>query len=91
MDKADRELVTAWAILVVLTLVSFESAWGIGWLRDPVAAIALVIGVALIKVRIVIMRFMEVGHAPWALRGPMEVWVVAIAAGILGFWYAAGA
>lgn len=91
MDNADRKLVTAWAILLGLTFVSFESAWGIGWLHDPSAAIALVIGVALLKVRIVIMRFMEVGHAPWSLRAPLEVWVVAIAAGILGFWYAAGA
>lgn len=91
MDKPDRKLFMAWAVLLGLTLLSFESAWGIGWLGSREAAIALVIGVAMLKVRIVILHFMEVRHAPWALRAPLEVWVVALAAGILGFWYAAGA
>lgn len=91
MDRSDRRLLACWAILVALTLLSFESAWGIGWLSDPSAAIALVIGVALLKVRIVVMEFMEVGEAPWALRGPLEAWVLAIGAGILALWYLAGA
>ena len=91
MDRRDRKLVWAWAILLGLTLFSFESAWGAGWLASPEAAIAIVIGVALLKVRIVVLHFMEVRHAPWALRAPLEAWIVALAAGILGFWYAAGA
>lgn len=91
MDRADRRLVIRWAILLALTLLSFESSWGLAWLRDPSAAIVLVIGVALLKVRIVILDFMEVRNAPWGLRGPLEVWVVAITGGILSFWYLAGA
>lgn len=91
MDRADRKLVAAWALLVVLTLASFESAWGLAWLSDPRPGIALVIGVALLKVRIVVLHFMEVRHAPWLLRGPLEAWIVAIAGGILAFWFAAGA
>lgn len=90
MDKADRSLLLSWALLVALTFISFESTLGLAWLRNPSAAIALVIGVALLKVRIVILNFMEVKDAPWALRGPLEVWVVAIAAGILALWYSAG-
>jgi hypothetical protein len=91
MDRQDRKLVLAWAGLLGLTLLSFESAWGIGWLNNREAAIAVVIVVALFKVRIVILHFMEVKQAPWALRAPLEVWVAALAAGILGLWYAAGA
>jgi uncharacterized membrane protein YecN with MAPEG domain len=91
MDRTDRRLVFRWAILLALTLLSFESSWGLAWLRDPSAAIALVIGVAMVKVRIVILDFMEIREAPWALRGLLEVWVVAIAGGILAFWYVAGA
>ena len=87
MDNADRKLVMAWAVLLALTLLSFES----GWLGSPEFAIAVVIGVAMLKVRIVILHFMEVRHAPWALRAPLELWIVGLAAGILGFWYAAGA
>jgi len=91
MDRTDRRLVATWAVLLALTLLSFESAWGVTWLRDPAAAIALVIGVALLKVRIVILEFMEVREAPWVLRAPLEAWVVGIAAGILALWYRAGA
>jgi heme/copper-type cytochrome/quinol oxidase subunit 4 len=90
MAKTDRSLLLSWAVLVALTLISFESAWGLAWLRNPAAAIALVIGVALLKVRIVILNFMEVKAAPWILRGPLEAWVVLIAGGILGLWYSAG-
>lgn len=87
MDSHDKRLVVWWAVLVGLTLASFEGSW----LGDPALAIGLVIGIALFKVRIVFLRFMEVADAPWQLRAPLEVWVVALAAGILGFWYAAGA
>jgi Prokaryotic Cytochrome C oxidase subunit IV len=90
MHSADRRLMVRWAILLALTLLSFESAWGIGWLRDPNAGIALVILVAFLKVRIVILDFMEIREAPWALRGPLELWVLVIGGGILGLWYAAG-
>jgi Prokaryotic Cytochrome C oxidase subunit IV len=91
MDKADRRLLICWAVLVALTLASFESAWGLGWARDPVVAIAIVIGAALIKVRLVILDFMEVRHAPFALRLALEAWVLALGGGILALWYAAGA
>ncbi|MDE2596136.1 MAG: cytochrome C oxidase subunit IV family protein [Sphingomonadales bacterium] len=91
MDRTDRRLLVRWAFLVSLTFASFESAWGLGWMRNPVVAIAIVIGVALIKVRLVILDFMEVRRAPLALRLALELWVVALAGGILGLWYAAGA
>lgn len=91
MDKRDHRLAFCWAGLVALTLASFESAWGGGWLGNPGAAIALVIGIALLKVRIVVLEFMEVRHAPMALRLPLETWIIAIAGGILALWYAAGA
>ena len=91
MDRQDRKFILVWAALLALTLLSFESAWGTGWLRSPHVLIAVVIGVAMLKVRIVVLHFMEVRHAPWGLRAPLEVWIVALAVGILGFWYAAGA
>lgn len=91
MDRGDRKLLAAWGAMVALTLASFESAWGAGWLDDPRWAIALVIGVALLKVRIVVLEFMEVRHAPLALRLPLEAWMLAIAAGTLGIWLVPGA
>jgi hypothetical protein len=87
MDKSDRRLVLYWVLLTLLTFASFESTWGVGWLSDPQVAIALVIGVAFLKVRIVVLEFMEVRHAPGLLRLPLEAWIIATASGILAFWY----
>jgi len=91
MHSTDRRLVIWWIILLGLTFLSFESSWGLAWAGNPSAAIALVIGVALLKVRIVVLHFMEVGEAPWVLRAPLEVWGIALAASILAFWYSVGA
>lgn len=90
MPEGDRKLLASWGLLLALTFASFESAWGLAWLRDPRWAVALVIGVALVKVRIVMLDFMELRHAPWALRGALEAWLVALAGGILGLWYTSG-
>ena len=86
MAEADRRLVIAWAALLALTLLSFESSGGGGWLADPRVAIAVVIGVAMAKVRIVVLHFMEAAQAPWGLRAPLEIWIAALAGGILGLW-----
>jgi hypothetical protein len=53
--------------------------------------IILVIAIKLIKGRIVILHFMEVAHAPLGLRLPLEIWIVAIGAAVLGMWFVFGA
>lgn len=85
MDKGDRKLVGWWALLVVLTLFSFES--GVQWLEMSGITAALVIAIALIKMRVVIQQFMEVRHAPWSLRAPMELWSIALGLALLVMWY----
>jgi hypothetical protein len=85
MDRGDRAAIGWWAALVALTLLSFEG--GLQWLGQAGAAAALVIVIALVKMRIVVMRFMEAGHAPWVLRGPLEVWLVCLGAAMLVMWY----
>ena len=91
MADGDKRLVFWWAILVGLTVLSFESASGFTFLRDPAVSIALIIVIAMLKVRIVILRFMDVIYAPLALRLPLVAWVIAIGTAILGVWYAFGA
>lgn len=91
MDKSDRRLLLTWCLLALLTFASFESAWGVGWLRKPQVVVALVIGVAFLKVRIVVLEYMEVRHAPALLRIALEAWILATASGILAFWYLGGA
>ncbi|HUD31358.1 MAG TPA: cytochrome C oxidase subunit IV family protein [Novosphingobium sp.] len=85
MDKGDRGLLGWWAALVLLTLLSFEG--GLQWLGQAGAGTALVLVIALVKIRTVILHFMDVREAPWALRAPLETWVVALGAGLLALWY----
>lgn len=83
MDSATRKLVLWWCVLVALTVFSFESSW----LGDAeIISVGIVILIALLKVRVVILHFMEVDHAPWRLRLPLELWVVAITIAILTGW-----
>lgn len=89
MDKGDRALVGWWALLVGLTFLSFES--GLGWVQSSGFAAALVILVALIKIRVVVLHFMEVNEAPWKMRGPLEAWIVLLGVLILSLWYGVAA
>ncbi|WP_336971506.1 cytochrome C oxidase subunit IV family protein [Sphingobium aromaticiconvertens] len=85
MDRGDRRLIFWWAVLLVLTLLSFES--GVQWLDQAGIVTAIVIIIALVKIRVVILYFMEVSEAPLALRAPLELWVLALGAAILTLWY----
>jgi hypothetical protein len=68
MAEGEKRLIIWWAILVGLTLLSFEGASGFAFLSDPAVSISLIIVIAMLKVRIVILNFMEVAHAPLVLR-----------------------
>lgn len=85
MDRGDRLLLLWWAALLALTLLSFES--GAQWLGQASLATALVIGIALVKIRVVILYFMEVADAPWRLRAPLELWIVVLGAALLALCY----
>lgn len=85
MDKGDRRLIRWWIVLLVLTLLSFES--GVQWFDQAGIATAIVIIIALVKIRVVILYFMEVSEAPWLLRAPLELWVFALGCALLMLCY----
>ncbi|MDT2005525.1 hypothetical protein FXW78_13625 [Rhodococcus opacus] len=68
-------VIVTWVILVLAAVVgpllSAESHGG------TVAAV-VVLGIAAVKVRLVGLDFMELRHAPWALRGVFELYCVAL-------------
>lgn len=82
MSSGDRRLLLWWAVLLALTLLSFES----GAQRLEIAT-ALVIVIALVKIRVVILHFMEVADAPWTLRAPLELWLIFLGAALLALWH----
>jgi heme/copper-type cytochrome/quinol oxidase subunit 4 len=82
-----RERVTwVWLGLVVLTCVT---TWGLS--KDMFTPAVAVVGtfiIAAVKVRYVMLDFMELRYAPIPVRVVAEAWPVVVAAMILGFWFA---
>jgi heme/copper-type cytochrome/quinol oxidase subunit 4 len=85
-----RERVTlVWLGLVVLTCVT---TWGLSKnLFTPAVAVVGIFLIAAMKVRYVILDFMELRNAPIPVRVAFEAWPVVVAVMILGFWFATGA
>lgn len=81
-------LVLAWLALLVATAAS----WVIGRLNEHgagdahVGAIIAILLIALVKVRLVMRTFMEVGHAPAWLQRICDAWLLANAAMILAYY-----
>jgi hypothetical protein len=73
-----------WLVLCALTGYSLfmRSGTRAGDLNISGYAFSVILLVAFIKARMVILHFMEVGHAPWALRAIFEAWVVAAFLGL---------
>lgn len=85
-----RERVTSvWLGLVMLTCVT---TWGLSKdLFSPVVAVVGILLIAAVKVRYVILDFMDLRTAPVPVRIIAEAWPIVVTAMILGFWFATGA
>ena len=78
-------------VWLTLMLATCASTW---WLKSgastSMAATAAILVIAAVKVRLVIIHFMELKHAPWKWRVFFEAWVVVFPGVILtAFWLAA--
>jgi heme/copper-type cytochrome/quinol oxidase subunit 4 len=84
-----RERVTlVWFGLVVLTCVT---TWGLSKdIFTPAVAVVGIFVIAAVKVRYVVLDFMELRGAPIPVRVAFEAWPVVVTAMILGFWFATG-
>ena len=82
-----RERVTwVWLALIVLTCAT---TWGLS--KDLFIPVVAVVGnflIAAVKVRYVMLDFMELRHAPLPVRAAFEAWPWVVAAMILGVWFA---
>ncbi|MCW2689499.1 MAG: hypothetical protein JWR37_4389 [Mycobacterium sp.] len=81
-----RERVTmVWLGLMAATCVTTR-----GLSKDlfsPTVAVVGIFLIAALKVRYVMLDFMELRDAPIPVRVAFEVWPAAVAAMILGFWF----
>lgn len=88
MDVTEKRLIRWWGVLAAVTLLSWET----GLSSNSYAALtatAAVIGLAFIKVLIVMMQFMEVRIAPWQLKAALCIWAAVCAIAILVLWFRA--
>lgn len=77
----------AWAVLTALTVVSWALGTGHGFSGDNHVPASLVIFVvAIFKVRLVGLYFMELRNAPVPLRGVFEGWCVAVLGLLTGMY-----
>lgn len=82
----EKRLIGVWLALSAITLAQLGiGSVGVRAGLAPSAALAAgAIGIALIKVRIIIREFMEVRHAPVLLGRLTDLWVVLTGAMLLG-------
>lgn len=82
-----RERVTwVWLGLMALTCVT---TWGLSKdLFIPAVGVVGIISIAAIKVSYVMLDFMELRYAPMPVRVAFQAWPLAVAAMILGLWFA---
>jgi hypothetical protein len=83
-----RRITGVWLLLLALTAFSWwlggDGPRGGGWLAHrPRTAGVVILVLAFVKIRFVILDFMEVRNAPIAMRAACEIWVVAVCAGLL--------
>lgn len=74
-----------WALLMLATCAS---TW---WLSkegtETAIATAAIMVIAAVKVRFVMVHFMELGHAPWRWRLAFEAWIVVFTSIILAMYF----
>ena len=84
-----RICTVVWVILMLLTIASylvFEGQLDRLGVSEEAGAITLLV-IAFFKVRLVIIHFMEVGHAILPLRAALEAWVALTFAMTVFFYF----
>ena len=75
-------LIATWLVLVATTGLSWDLCHGAQNLT-PQAAGAAIIVIAFVKIRFVMLQFMELQHAPTLMRIACELWITVVCAGML--------
>lgn len=68
-----------WLLLMGITIMSWWLGHGHGFIGFvPVSVTSAILALTFFKIRLVIIHFMEIGHAPSALRVPFELWCMTV-------------
>jgi hypothetical protein len=86
----EKRLIVVWVVLsaITITQLAVGAADGPDALEPNAAITAGAIGIAFVKVRIILREFMEVRHAPVWLCRLTDGWVAFAAVSLLGCYFA---
>lgn len=77
-----RRITVIWLLLVLATAVSWSVTHDVGGLGVRAATGAALV-MAFVKVRFVVLDFMELRTSPWPYRLFFEAWIVGIGAALI--------
>jgi heme/copper-type cytochrome/quinol oxidase subunit 4 len=78
----------ATAVWIGLMMATCVTTWGLSKDRfSPAVAVVGIFVIAALKVRYVLLDFMELRQAPMPVRIAFELWPAVVVAMILGFWF----
>jgi hypothetical protein len=85
-----RDRITlVWLGLVLATCLSWETGSDLAFAGDIRSLGGVVLVIAFIKVRYVMLEFMELRHAPLVMRLFAEGWCVLVCAAVITFYWGA--
>lgn len=71
-----------WLLLVAATAISWEMGHGVGFNSVRYASVSIIV-IAFVKVRFVIMDFMEIRGAPLFMRIVAEAWALTVCSALV--------
>ena len=82
-----NRITLVWSGLILATALSWVLGHGLGFSDPRYTGVAILV-VAFVKVRFVMLDFMELRHAPLAMRAAAEVWVLALGVVLIALFLA---
>jgi hypothetical protein len=91
MASLFRDRITlVWLALMLATCLSWETGTDLLPIRNMATLGTIVLVIAFVKVRYIMLEFMELRHAPLAMRLIVECWSVVVCAAVILFYSGIG-
>lgn len=78
-----RGVTAVWLLLMSFTLLSWWLGGGAGSASEGPYVVTSILAVTFIKIRLVIVHFMEVREVPAAIRAPFEIWCIGVCGALI--------